>query len=75
MIQFVNLRTNFFSFLSFLPKIHTFKGGIKQLKVHIDEQHKTSTVFSSQGCVKEHRLWVSSSKDEPPYPLMGEPTC
>lgn len=27
-----------------------------------------------QGCVKDHRLWVNSSKDEPPYPLIGEPT-
>ncbi|XP_061782101.1 rho GTPase-activating protein 20-like [Nerophis lumbriciformis] len=23
------------------------------------------------GSVKDHRLWVSSSKDEPPYPLIG----
>lgn len=22
--------------------------------------------------MKDHRLWVSSSKDEPPYPLIGE---
>nr|XP_057939004.1 rho GTPase-activating protein 20 isoform X2 [Doryrhamphus excisus] len=27
--------------------------------------------FGISGCVKEHRLWVSSSKDEPPYPLIG----
>uniref|UniRef100_A0A665V2V4 Rho GTPase-activating protein 20 n=1 Tax=Echeneis naucrates TaxID=173247 RepID=A0A665V2V4_ECHNA len=27
--------------------------------------------FSAQGCVKDHRLWVSSSKDDPPYPLIG----
>lgn len=30
--------------------------------------------FPLQGCVKDHRLWVSSSKDDPPYPLIGEPT-
>uniref|UniRef100_A0A673B285 Rho GTPase-activating protein 20 n=1 Tax=Sphaeramia orbicularis TaxID=375764 RepID=A0A673B285_9TELE len=23
------------------------------------------------GCVKDHRLWVSSCKDDPPYPLIG----
>ncbi|XP_061647798.1 rho GTPase-activating protein 20-like isoform X3 [Phyllopteryx taeniolatus] len=27
--------------------------------------------FGIAGCVKDHRLWVSSSKDEPPYPLIG----
>ncbi|XP_077947020.1 rho GTPase-activating protein 20 isoform X2 [Gasterosteus aculeatus] len=27
--------------------------------------------FGISGCVKDHRLWVSSSKDEPPYPLIG----
>lgn len=30
---------------------------------------------SVQGCVKDHRLWVSSCKDDPPYPLIGELTC
>uniref|UniRef100_A0A8C9Y6V2 Rho GTPase-activating protein 20 n=1 Tax=Sander lucioperca TaxID=283035 RepID=A0A8C9Y6V2_SANLU len=28
-------------------------------------------IFSVQGCVKDHRLWVNSSKDDPPYPLIG----
>ncbi|KAF1382879.1 hypothetical protein PFLUV_G00148400 [Perca fluviatilis] len=27
--------------------------------------------FGISGCVKDHRLWVNSSKDEPPYPLIG----
>ncbi|XP_051938330.1 rho GTPase-activating protein 20 [Hippocampus zosterae] len=27
--------------------------------------------FGIAGHVKDHRLWVSSSKDEPPYPLIG----
>lgn len=27
--------------------------------------------FGISGCVKDHRLWVSSTKDEPPYPLIG----
>ncbi|XP_035460122.2 rho GTPase-activating protein 20 isoform X2 [Scophthalmus maximus] len=27
--------------------------------------------FGISGCVKDHRLWVSSSKDDPPYPLIG----
>nr|XP_046260288.1 rho GTPase-activating protein 20 [Scatophagus argus] len=27
--------------------------------------------FGISGCVKDHRLWVSSCKDEPPYPLIG----
>ncbi|XP_077474005.1 rho GTPase-activating protein 20-like isoform X1 [Stigmatopora argus] len=27
--------------------------------------------FGIEGHVKDHRLWVSSSKDEPPYPLIG----
>ncbi|XP_037646218.1 rho GTPase-activating protein 20-like isoform X1 [Sebastes umbrosus] len=27
--------------------------------------------FGILGCVKDHRLWVSSSKDDPPYPLIG----
>ncbi|KAM8854839.1 rho GTPase-activating protein 20 isoform 2-T5 [Spinachia spinachia] len=27
--------------------------------------------FGISGCVKDHRLWVNSSKDEAPYPLMG----
>ncbi|XP_057707628.1 rho GTPase-activating protein 20 isoform X2 [Corythoichthys intestinalis] len=27
--------------------------------------------FGIDGHVKDHRLWVSSSKDEPPYPLIG----
>nr|XP_043875060.1 rho GTPase-activating protein 20-like isoform X1 [Solea senegalensis] len=27
--------------------------------------------FGIAGCVKDHRLWVSSSKDDPPYPLIG----
>ncbi|GLD67149.1 rho GTPase-activating protein 20-like protein, partial [Lates japonicus] len=26
--------------------------------------------FGISGCVKDHRLWVSSSKDDPPYPLI-----
>ncbi|XP_061697840.1 rho GTPase-activating protein 20-like isoform X2 [Syngnathoides biaculeatus] len=29
------------------------------------------TQFGIVGCVKDYRLWVSSSKDEPPYPLIG----
>uniref|UniRef100_A0A4W6DQI6 Rho GTPase-activating protein 20 n=1 Tax=Lates calcarifer TaxID=8187 RepID=A0A4W6DQI6_LATCA len=28
-------------------------------------------IASLTGCVKDHRLWVSSSKDDPPYPLIG----
>uniref|UniRef100_A0A671UK33 Rho GTPase-activating protein 20 n=1 Tax=Sparus aurata TaxID=8175 RepID=A0A671UK33_SPAAU len=28
-------------------------------------------VLLQSGCVKDHRLWVSSSKDDPPYPLIG----
>ncbi|KAK1902880.1 Rho GTPase-activating protein 20 [Dissostichus eleginoides] len=27
--------------------------------------------FGISGCEKDHRLWVSSSKDDPPYPLIG----
>uniref|UniRef100_A0A7N6C0T1 Rho GTPase-activating protein 20 n=1 Tax=Anabas testudineus TaxID=64144 RepID=A0A7N6C0T1_ANATE len=27
--------------------------------------------FGISGCVKDLRLWVSSSKDDPPYPLIG----
>ncbi|XP_016519806.1 rho GTPase-activating protein 20-like isoform X1 [Poecilia formosa] len=27
--------------------------------------------FGISGCVKDHRLWVSSCKDDPPYPLIG----
>ncbi|KAM9347542.1 rho GTPase-activating protein 20 [Symphorus nematophorus] len=27
--------------------------------------------FGISGCVKDHRLWVSSSKDDLPYPLIG----
>ncbi|XP_069569465.1 rho GTPase-activating protein 20 [Brachyistius frenatus] len=27
--------------------------------------------FGISGCVKDHRLWVSSSKDDSPYPLIG----
>ncbi|XP_073329187.1 rho GTPase-activating protein 20 [Pagrus major] len=27
--------------------------------------------FGISGCVKDHRLWVNSSKDDPPYPLIG----
>ncbi|XP_068593138.1 rho GTPase-activating protein 20-like [Cebidichthys violaceus] len=27
--------------------------------------------FGISGCVKDHRLWVNSSKEEPPYPLIG----
>ncbi|XP_034550478.1 rho GTPase-activating protein 20-like isoform X2 [Notolabrus celidotus] len=27
--------------------------------------------FGISGCVKDHRLWISSSKDDPPYPLIG----
>ncbi|XP_044073217.1 LOW QUALITY PROTEIN: rho GTPase-activating protein 20-like [Siniperca chuatsi] len=27
--------------------------------------------FGISGCVKDHGLWVSSSKDDPPYPLIG----
>ncbi|KAF3694560.1 Rho GTPase-activating protein 20 Rho-type GTPase-activating protein 20 [Channa argus] len=27
--------------------------------------------FGISGCIKDHRLWVSSSKDDPPYPLIG----
>ncbi|KAM6955945.1 LOW QUALITY PROTEIN: rho GTPase-activating protein 20 [Lycodopsis pacificus] len=27
--------------------------------------------FGISGCVKDHRLWVSSSKDDPPYALIG----
>uniref|UniRef100_A0A7N8WRF9 Rho GTPase-activating protein 20 n=1 Tax=Mastacembelus armatus TaxID=205130 RepID=A0A7N8WRF9_9TELE len=27
--------------------------------------------FLCIGCVKDHRLWVSSNKDDPPYPLIG----
>ncbi|KAM4609310.1 rho GTPase-activating protein 20 [Polymixia lowei] len=27
--------------------------------------------FGISGCVKDHQLWVSSSKDDPPYPLIG----
>ncbi|XP_038158575.1 rho GTPase-activating protein 20 isoform X2 [Cyprinodon tularosa] len=27
--------------------------------------------FGIAGCVKDHRLWVSSCKDDPPYPLIG----
>ncbi|KAM8857581.1 rho GTPase-activating protein 20 isoform 2-T2 [Synchiropus picturatus] len=27
--------------------------------------------FGISGCVKDYRLWVNSSKDEPPYPLIG----
>ncbi|XP_075993914.1 rho GTPase-activating protein 20-like [Genypterus blacodes] len=27
--------------------------------------------FGILGCVKDHQLWVSSSKDDPPYPLIG----
>ncbi|XP_061579081.1 rho GTPase-activating protein 20 [Cololabis saira] len=27
--------------------------------------------FGISNCVKDHRLWVSSCKDEPPYPLIG----
>ncbi|KAM6934960.1 rho GTPase-activating protein 20-like [Xenentodon cancila] len=27
--------------------------------------------FGISNCVKDHRLWVSSCKDDPPYPLIG----
>ncbi|KAM9804605.1 rho GTPase-activating protein 20 [Neosynchiropus ocellatus] len=27
--------------------------------------------FGISGCCKDYRLWVNSSKDEPPYPLIG----
>ncbi|XP_010878612.2 rho GTPase-activating protein 20 isoform X2 [Esox lucius] len=27
--------------------------------------------FGISGCVKDHQLWVSSSKDDSPYPLIG----
>ncbi|XP_031697536.1 rho GTPase-activating protein 20-like [Anarrhichthys ocellatus] len=27
--------------------------------------------FGISGCVNDHRLWVNSSKDDPPYPLIG----
>ncbi|KAM9851024.1 rho GTPase-activating protein 20-like [Aulostomus maculatus] len=27
--------------------------------------------FGISGCVRDHRLWVSSSRDDPPYPLIG----
>ncbi|KAJ8013111.1 hypothetical protein DPEC_G00049890 [Dallia pectoralis] len=27
--------------------------------------------FGITGCLKDHRLWVSSSKDDSPYPLIG----
>ncbi|XP_035994844.1 rho GTPase-activating protein 20 isoform X2 [Fundulus heteroclitus] len=27
--------------------------------------------FGISGCLKDHRLWVSSCKDDPPYPLIG----
>lgn len=28
--------------------------------------------FGILGCVKDHQLWVSSIKDDSPYPLIGE---
>ncbi|XP_074550283.1 rho GTPase-activating protein 20-like isoform X2 [Halichoeres trimaculatus] len=36
-----------------------------------DVIHMALLQFGISGCVKDHRLWVSSSKDDPPYPLIG----
>ncbi|XP_068602744.1 rho GTPase-activating protein 20-like [Brachionichthys hirsutus] len=36
-----------------------------------DVIRKALLQFGIAGCVKDHRLWVSSCKDEPPYPLIG----
>ncbi|KAM9343137.1 rho GTPase-activating protein 20 [Pholidichthys leucotaenia] len=36
-----------------------------------DVIHMALLQFGISGFVKDHRLWVSSSKDEPPYPLIG----
>ncbi|XP_047457166.1 rho GTPase-activating protein 20-like isoform X2 [Mugil cephalus] len=36
-----------------------------------DVIHMALLQFGISGCVKDHRLWVSSSKDDSPYPLIG----
>ncbi|CAG5865300.1 unnamed protein product [Menidia menidia] len=36
-----------------------------------DVIHMALQQFGISGCVKDHRLWVSSCKDDPPYPLIG----
>uniref|UniRef100_A0A672GU22 Rho GTPase-activating protein 20 n=1 Tax=Salarias fasciatus TaxID=181472 RepID=A0A672GU22_SALFA len=36
-----------------------------------DVIHMALLQFGISGCVKDYRLWVNSSKDEPPYPLIG----
>ncbi|XP_072253564.1 rho GTPase-activating protein 20 [Leuresthes tenuis] len=36
-----------------------------------DVIHVALQQFGISGCVKDHRLWVSSCKDDPPYPLIG----
>ncbi|CAN9497657.1 unnamed protein product [Ophioblennius macclurei] len=36
-----------------------------------DVIHMALLQFGISGCVRDYRMWVNSSKDEPPYPLIG----